>query len=363
MLKRIIFAAFAVIMAASCCSRTGDYPYTIAHRGCWLSPDAQFSDSKTFVVTENSLEAVRMAVRYGYKSIELDPRFTLDSVIVVMHDKSINRTMVCADGSEIPEQLLVRDLMFDDLRSNYVLRGMQSPIPTLEELLTECRDCGILPLMHCDKYQGYEVAKKVLGDGFIAFSTEFDVLCKVRAISPCKILLDPSKELKKRGLEETPENVLALLDEIGGDTGISSMKHDMCRAEMCEALTAEGHDVQSSIFRSPAEIEAIRNGVTILLTDYAWCPSKGMKPAECSKVKTTGEMQWQGQRFEYGAFTVEMEGCGQWDLNVCSERNYSICRETPGREVVSLRYYDRAPSITLNVRSGEVKVTVKNYAL
>ncbi len=370
MIKRLFIAALAAVSAVSCCSdMQHDYPFTIAHRGCWLSEDGQFCDSKTFIVTENSLEAVRMAARYGYKSIEVDPRMTLDSIIIVMHDKTINRTMVCADGySEISEKVFVNEHTFDDLRTHYVFRSSvpenRTRIPTLRELLEVCRGCGVTPLMHCDFYDAYPVVKEILGDDFIAFGENTEVLRKVREISPCKILLDPSRALKAKGLEETPENVLALLDEIGGDTGISSMKHDMCSAQMCEALRAEGHDVQSSIFRSPTELEAVRNGVTILLTDFAWYPSKGMKPARTSRSRTCDSMEWHGDRTEYGALTVEMEGRGEWELDICGERKYDIVRESPGKDVVSLRYYDREPSVCLKVESGDgVKVTIRNYVL
>lgn len=370
MIKKLFLAAILLVSAVSCCFESQqNYPFTISHRGCWLSADGQNCDSKTFVVAENSLEAVRMAARFGYKAIELDPRMTLDSVIVVMHDKSINRTMVCADGcTEITEKVFVNEHTFDDLRSNYVLRSSllqnRGRIPTLRELLETCRDCGVMPLMHCDFYEAYPVVKEILGDNFIAFGVNIDVLCQVRKISPCKILLDPSKTLKDRRLEETPENVLALLDEIGGDTGISSMKHDMCRAEMCEALRTAGHDVQSSIFRTPAELDAIRNGVTILLSDFAWCPSEGMKPAETRSARVHDGLEWQGKRTEYGALTVEMDGCGEWELVVCGERKYDIVRETPGKEIVSLRYFDREASISLKVKSGRgVKIAIRNYSL
>lgn len=369
MIRKILTATLVAMISASCCNNThSDYPFTIAHRGCWLSADAQFTDSKTFVVTENSLEAVRAAARYGYKAIELDPRVTSDSVIVVMHDRNINRTMVCADGSEIPEKVNVKDCTFEKLRSKYRLRSSlpenSTQIPTLKELITECANCGVMPLVHCDFYEAYPIVKDIVGDNFIAFASTYDVLCKVREISPCKILLDPSGELKKRGLDETPENVMALLDGIGGDTGMSSMKHDLCRAEMCQALKAAGHDVQSSIFRSPAELDALRNGVTILLTDFAWCPSEGMKPSESKVVKTSSEMEWEGARIEYGAFTVELEGSGEWEVDICGERKYTINRETPGKETISLRYYDRKAAAKVKVLSGKgAKVTINNYTL
>lgn len=365
---RVFFVTVITVLLYLPCEaaiRAG-YPFTIAHRGCWLSPEAQFTNSKTFVVNENSLEAVRMAARYGYKAIELDPKVTSDGVIVVMHDRSINRTMICRDGSEISQTVNVKDCTFEELRTKYVLRSSvpenRSQIPTLRELIEECARCGIMPLVHCNFYDAYAIVKEIIGDNFIAFGNKYSVLCKVRKISSCKILLDPSKELKKRGLKETPENVISLLNGIGGAVGISSMKYDMCCAEMCKALITAGYDVQSSIFPSPHELDAVRNGVTMLLSDFAWCPGNDMKPFESRNLKTSSEISWKGERAEYGAFTVEVEGKGKWEVDISGERTYVINRETAGKETISLRYYNREPTFYLKVLSGKgAKVRINNY--
>ena len=370
MLKRIFIAALAVLLVCSCRSDAlSDYPLTIAHRGCWMSDVAQFTDSRSFVEPENSLEAVRLAARYGYKAIELDPRFTRDSVIVVMHDWSINRTMrLAGEGAQMPRKVMVSECSFDSLRTCYEFQSvnpeMRTRIPTLRELIEECVKCGVMPLVHCDFFEAYPIVQEIAGDDFIAFGEDFSTLRKVRGISSCKILLDPSRELKKRGQEDTPAGILALLDEIGGDTGISSMKYQLCSKEICDALRAEGHDVQSSIFRTPHELDAVRNGVTILLSDFCWKPSEGMKPAEKFSGKVCDSLQWKGGRIEYGAIVLEMEGAGQWDVELNGERGYSISKQIPGTEVVTARYYDREASVRVKVTSGDaVKVKIGNYAL
>ena len=366
---RILAAALAVALAVSCSAPQSDYPMTIAHRGCWMSDRAQFTQAESFVVPENSLEAVRMAARYGYKSIELDPRFTSDSVIVVMHDGLVNRTMrLASDNSEIPQEVRVSECSFEELRSMYVFQSsrpdMRSRIPTLAELVEECRRCGVTPLVHCDFFEAYPLVKEIVGDDFIAFGEQMQTLRRVREISSCKILLDPSRELRRRGLDETPDNILQLLDELGGDTGISSMKYSLCSPQICDALKAAGHDVQSSIFPSPHELDAVRSGATILLSDFCWAPSDGMKPSGKFAAKVSESLGWKSERIEWGAVVVELTGEGQWDVCLNGERDYSICRSVPGTEIISARYYDREASLDIKVVSGDgVRVRISNYSL
>ena len=46
----------------------------VAHRGCWLM------DGDEFYINENCPAGVEMAARYGYPAVEIDVRYTLDSV-------------------------------------------------------------------------------------------------------------------------------------------------------------------------------------------------------------------------------------------------------------------------------------------
>ena len=132
-------------------------PETYAHRGCWFKGN----------VPENSLEAVRMAKRFGYKGIECDVKYTADSVMVIMHDKTINRTMRNAsDYSKIEMPVEVSKMTFNELRDNYVMASdnpsMRERIPALEELLQECKAQGMIPMLHSNIAESFEMAQKIM---------------------------------------------------------------------------------------------------------------------------------------------------------------------------------------------------------
>ena len=122
--------------------------HVFAHRGCWSKNAA-----KEFVIPENSVAAVAEAKRRGYEGIELDVKKTKDGVMVVLHDKTLNRTARNADDySKIENPMKLKDLTFEELRRGYVLESenpeLRTPIPTLEEILSECRKQGIIPMLH-----------------------------------------------------------------------------------------------------------------------------------------------------------------------------------------------------------------------
>ena len=85
-MKRI----FAILLTLLLCSVAvaKSTPTVFAHRGCWSK-----NDKGEFVVPENSVAAVAMAARMGYAGIECDVKKTKDGHLVVLHDKTINRTM------------------------------------------------------------------------------------------------------------------------------------------------------------------------------------------------------------------------------------------------------------------------------
>ena len=85
-MKRI----FAILLTLLLCSVAvaKSEPTVFAHRGCWSK-----NDKGEFVVPENSVAAVAMAARMGYAGIECDVKKTKDGHLVVLHDKTINRTM------------------------------------------------------------------------------------------------------------------------------------------------------------------------------------------------------------------------------------------------------------------------------
>ena len=167
-LKAIVF--FLALAATFSCGspEVENLPMSVAHRGCWLK------DGGEYYINENCPAGVKMAAQYGYPAIECDVKYTLDSVMVIMHDGTINRTMRNAsDYSKIEEPVKVTEHTFEDLRTNYVLEStdpsLRVPIPTLKEELEACREYGVMPMLHSAVVESYKLAHEILGDGFIAF--------------------------------------------------------------------------------------------------------------------------------------------------------------------------------------------------
>jgi glycerophosphoryl diester phosphodiesterase len=90
---------------------------------------------------ENSLAAIRGAIQIGVDFAEIDIRFTKDRHMVLMHDKTINRT---TNGKG-----LVSDFTFEEIRKFRLKQKdslTQEIIPTLEEALSTAKGKIILDL-------------------------------------------------------------------------------------------------------------------------------------------------------------------------------------------------------------------------
>ena len=252
----IIISLFAIATTAAA-QKKGIHVF--AHRGCW----SKNADTE-FVIPETSKAAVAEARRKGYEGIELDVRKTKDGVMVILHDKTLNRTARRAeDYSRLTTPVKLKSLSFEELRRDYVLESedpaMRTPVPTLEEILEECRKQGITPMLHSSVWESYETAQKMFGDNWICFTTDLETLQKVRSFSNCTILLSIK--------EGTAEETVTKLKSIGGQCGISTMNYKLYTPEFCKALTDAGYEVQASIFPAEWEKTAISNGITYLLTD------------------------------------------------------------------------------------------------
>ena len=128
-----------MILLAGCAGNTLEERVFIAHRGVNMSYAA---------AGENSLEAIRLASRAGFKAIETDVRLTRDSVLVCMHDHTLRRTCLNPDGSRVDKSFKVEDFTMEQLKRNFVLRSpkeeMRTQIPTLEEYLKVCKEENLL---------------------------------------------------------------------------------------------------------------------------------------------------------------------------------------------------------------------------
>lgn len=353
-MKKFSLPLIAVLttLTLSCCTDSTVYPTTFAHRGCWISN----------YIPENSLDGVRMAARYGYPTLECDVKFTSDSVLVLMHDRTINRTMRNAsDYSEIEEKVVVKETPFNTLRGNYIFASdtlsCRKPIPTFAEFMDECEAQDIIPILHCDIYEGYVAAKERLDNRWIAFTEDYGLCLKVRELDKdVLIFYSPKKEFYGSSADELVKE----LNEIGGSCGISSMHYPLMRKSVCDSLREAGYLTQSSIFPIPHEMEAIANGADVILSDFCWFPTEGMKADSKFRFSDRKELKEKFDRVGYAGMVLKISCSGEYSLKVNgNEKEYTICNG--GEEVLlGYRLFDTEPSIELKP-AGCSEDSVINY--
>lgn len=114
-----------------------DYIVVISHRGDWRN------------YPENSIPAIESIIRMGVDMMELDVKMTKDSVLVLMHDKTVNR-MTNGKG-------LVSDYTYDSLSTLRMRRAHNVvtdtiKVPTLREALLCCKDRILVNVDHAYPY-------------------------------------------------------------------------------------------------------------------------------------------------------------------------------------------------------------------
>lgn len=103
-------------------------PKVIGHRGaCGYAP-------------ENTIESIRTAAELGATWVEIDVKLTKDSVPIIFHDDTLERT---TNGSGLVAQTLYKDLEDLDAGSWYADGFATAKIPTLEEAIDEILKAGL----------------------------------------------------------------------------------------------------------------------------------------------------------------------------------------------------------------------------
>ena len=153
-MKRLTVILFAALVAFSCAPKqqyanraekilaeindpNSDYVVVISHRGDWRN------------YPENSIPAIESVIRMGVDMMELDVKMTKDSVLVLMHDQTINR-MTNGKG-------LIKDMTYDSLMTFKLKRAHNVTtdslrIPTRREALLCCKDRILVNVDHAYPY-------------------------------------------------------------------------------------------------------------------------------------------------------------------------------------------------------------------
>lgn len=104
-------------------------PLAIAHRGA------------SSVAPENTIAAVEKAIEIGSEWVEIDIFATLDRELVVLHDRTVDRT---TDGTGHISELRLEEVERLDAGSWFGQEFAGEPLPTLREVLEVTRDRAIL---------------------------------------------------------------------------------------------------------------------------------------------------------------------------------------------------------------------------
>lgn len=100
------------------------YVAVVSHRGDWRNHP------------ENSIPAIRSVIAMGVDVMELDLKMTKDSVLVLMHDWTLDRTTT---GQGPVSDYTLEELRRFDLKRGHGIAIPGLKVPTLREALEECR--------------------------------------------------------------------------------------------------------------------------------------------------------------------------------------------------------------------------------
>ena len=118
------------------------YVVVVSHRGDWRN------------YPENSIPAIESVIRMGVDMVEIDLKMTKDSVLVLSHDRTLNR---CTTGKGP-----ISDYTYEELLAFNLKRAHGAPVaglkmPTLRQALAVCKD-----RITVNVDQGYEFYDQVL---------------------------------------------------------------------------------------------------------------------------------------------------------------------------------------------------------
>lgn len=125
----------------------------VSHRADWRN------------APENSLQAIQNCIDMGADMVEIDLKKTKDGHLVLMHDKTINRTMT---GTESPDEYTLAELKAMRLRNGAGIKTRHQ-IPTFEEVMNLCK--GKI-MVNVDK-------------GYDYFKDAYEVLKKTGTVDQC----------------------------------------------------------------------------------------------------------------------------------------------------------------------------------
>ena len=220
------------------------------------------------VAPENTLSAVREAIKVGATGCEFDVYASKDGHIVLMHDGTVDRT---TDGKGKITELTLAELRKLDAGSWKDKKFTGEKIPTIEEALALLKDSGCIPVIEI-KMEG--ISQKVVDAirkadmvdqaSIIAFNQ--NVVREVREIEP-KL---PCCWLCSRTLDGTPEQQVdwIVTEAKKCKANMVDVHFGMLSSEVIQGLKDRGITVWCWTVDNPVEMDALmRWGVESITTN------------------------------------------------------------------------------------------------
>ena len=182
------------------------YPLLQAHRGV----EAE--------CPENTISAVKAAIKQGYRYIELDPEYTADGKVVLLHDKTVNRTARYDNGELIASPVCIRDISYKnalnyDFGIGFAMRFKGERIALLSDALALARAAGVKVKLD-GKISGFS---GVYEDALYAIIKEYEDCVAITSTDACRIRFYAAKfpraELHYDGAVD--EEILLSLRDLG----------------------------------------------------------------------------------------------------------------------------------------------------
>lgn len=327
----------------------------IAHRGATM---------RCTLAGENSREAIRFAARAGFDCIETDVRCTSDSVLVAVHDATLNRTFTDCEGRPLAAETAVCDVDYARLRDSFRLRaaqpGYRTRVLTLEEFCTECRACGlrlfIEPKREIPEWaypRMIEIADRVLGRGNYVITSNNDANDRIRfgmgiADIPLMGIL----------YQTTYEHIASL----GGTVmAVSATRFGAGEyAGWVARARSDGFETESHADDFEHFDRVNRAGVDYVSTDLLapdWrgqgrtlCLSEG-----CDALQVAADCRAVG-RVAFGGIYLDVEWCGSATMTLARETFVLPAAAEPRRARHQLMLFDEEPVCTVTAPSDDFRI-------
>ena len=152
--------------------------YSIAHRGGLA------------YAPENTLAAIKNAIKIGADYVEIDVHLSKDGEVVVIHDDTLDRT---TDGTGLVREKTMKDLMRLDVGRWFSYEFEGEKVPTLGEVFDLAKDkIGVVIEIKNGPYFYENIEKKILDiaeekgmlSKIIVISFDHEAIKRVKAIDP-----------------------------------------------------------------------------------------------------------------------------------------------------------------------------------